>query len=206
MVSLCFKTVANVPLNSVLSQGEQRRLALAMFLAEMEVLGETSPIVLDDPVSSVDQEGRRHIARTLCELSRTRQIIIFTHELSFVHELRRQAPSGLPLQFQHVCREGQSVGHVREGLPWEGQKASKRRQTLQDGLGEARAHHEAGEFDEYRRAVTDFCWMLRSSFERGGRRAVGGYRHASGRHHPYKKSAEGRLGRGHLQAGRPWRR
>ena len=43
MVSLRFKTVADVPLNSVLSQGEQRRLALAMFLAEMDVLGEGEP-------------------------------------------------------------------------------------------------------------------------------------------------------------------
>lgn len=166
MVALRFKTVADVPLNSVLSQGEQRRLALAMFLAEMEVLGEANPIVLDDPVSSVDQEGRRHIARTVCELSRTHQVILFTHELSFVHELRRQAPRGLPVQFQHVCREGRSVGYVREGLPWEGQKASQRRQAMQTRLGEARAQHEAGELDEYRRAVTYFCWMLRSSFER----------------------------------------
>jgi len=166
MVALRFKTVADVPLNSVLSQGEQRRLALAMFFAEMEVLGEANPIVLDDPVCSVDQEGRRHIARTLCELSRTRQVIVFTHELSFVHELRRHAHGSLPVQFQHVCRVGQSVGHVRDGLPWEGQKASQRRQALQERLGEARAHYEAGELDEYRRDVTDFCWMLRSSFER----------------------------------------
>ena len=110
MFSLRFKTVADVPLSSVLSQGEQRRLALAMFLAEMDVLGESNPIVLDDPVSSIDQEGRRHIARTLCELARDRQVIVFTHELSFVHELRRQAHGGVPAHFQHVCRRGRRVG------------------------------------------------------------------------------------------------
>jgi ABC-type dipeptide/oligopeptide/nickel transport system ATPase subunit len=166
MVSLRFKTVADVPLSSVLSQGEQRRLALAMFLAEMDVLGESNPIVLDDPVSSIDQEGRRHIARTLCELARDRQVIVFTHELSFVHELRRQAHGGVPAHFQHVCRHGRRVGHVRAGLPWEGQTTKQRRQALFDRLGELRAHHEAGDLDAYRRDVTDFCWMLRSSFER----------------------------------------
>ena len=166
MVSLRFKTVADVPLNSILSQGEQRRLALAMFLAEMAVLGEANPIVLDDPVSSIDQEGRRHIAGALCELARTRQVIVFTHELSFVHELRRHARRGVPAHFQHVCRQGHRVGHVREGLPWEGQTAKQRRQSLHDRLGELRARHEAGDLDAYRRDVTDFCWMLRSSFER----------------------------------------
>jgi ABC-type dipeptide/oligopeptide/nickel transport system ATPase subunit len=166
MVSLRFKTVADVPLNSVLSQGEQRRLALAMFLAEMDVLGDASPIVLDDPVSSIDQEGRRHIAGTLSELARARQVIVFTHELSFVHELRRHARRGVPAHFQHVCRQGHRVGHVREGLPWEGQTTKQRRQSLHDRLGELRAHHEAGDLDNYRRDVTDFCWALRSSFER----------------------------------------
>ncbi len=165
-VSLRFKTVADVPLSSVLSQGEQRRLALAMFLAEMDVLGESNPIVLDDPVSSIDQEGRRHIARTLCELARDRQVIVFTHELSFVHELRRQAHDGVPAHFQHLCRQGHRVGHVRAGLPWEGQTTKQRRQTLFDRLKELRAHHDAGDFDAYRRDVPGFCLMLRSSFER----------------------------------------
>jgi hypothetical protein len=166
MVSLRFKTVADVPLNSVLSQGEQRRLALAMFLAEMDVLGDASPIVLDDPVSSIDQEGRRHIARALCDLARTRQVIVFTHEMSFVHELRRHGRRGVPLCFQHVCRDGYRVGHVRDGLPWEGQTTKQRRQTLHDRLGELRAYHAEGRLDIYRRDVTEFCWMLRSSFER----------------------------------------
>lgn len=44
MVTLRFKAVGDVPLDSVLSQGEQGRLALAMFLAEMEVMGDASPI------------------------------------------------------------------------------------------------------------------------------------------------------------------
>lgn len=166
MVALRFKTVAGVPLDSVLSQGEQRRLALAMFLAEMEVLGEINPVVLDDPASSIDQEGRRHIARTLCALAGTRQVVVFSHELSFVQEIRRQADSDLPLHFQHVCRDGQTVGHVRAGLPWEGLTARQRRQALCERLAQVRGVHEAGELERYRLEVSDFCVMARSAFER----------------------------------------
>jgi energy-coupling factor transporter ATP-binding protein EcfA2 len=166
MVALRFKSIDNVPLNSVLSQGEQRRLALAMFLAEMEVLGEPNPVVLDDPVSSIDQEGRRHVAKTLCRLAQRQQVIIFTHELSFVHELQRQAPSDLAVNLQHLARYGRSVGHVREGLPWEGKKARQRRQELQDMLTEVRAVGDIGDEASYQRAAREFCVKLRESFER----------------------------------------
>lgn len=166
LVGLRFKTVDGVPLNSVLSQGEQRRLALAMFLAEMEVLGEANPVVLDDPVSSIDQEGRRHIARTLCRLARTQQVIVFTHELSFVHELRRQAAVDLATHLQHLARHGRSVGHVREGLPWEGKKARQRRQELQNMLTSIREIDNAGDEQSYRVAAREFCVMLREAFER----------------------------------------
>lgn len=166
LVGLRFQTVDGVPLNSVLSQGEQRRLALAMFLAEMEVLGEPNPVVLDDPASSIDQEGRRHIARTLCELACRQQVIVFTHELSFVHELGRCATDALPVHLQHVCRSGATVGHVREGLPWEGKKARARRQELQDRLGRLRELYEQQDEERYRSAASEFCVALRASFER----------------------------------------
>ncbi|MGO9762682.1 MAG: AAA family ATPase, partial [Solirubrobacteraceae bacterium] len=166
LVGLRFKTVDGVPLNSVLSQGEQRRLALAMFLAEMEVLGEPNPVVLDDPASSIDQEGRRHIARTLCELARRQQVIVFTHELSFVHELGRCAPDALLVGLQHVCRNGATVGHVREGLPWEGMKARARRQELQNRLGRLRELYEQQDDERYRSAASEFCVALRAAFER----------------------------------------
>jgi recombinational DNA repair ATPase RecF len=166
MVALRFKSIDDVPLNSVLSQGEQRRLALAMFLAEMEVLGEPSPVVLDDPVSSIDQEGRRHVAKTLCQLAQKQQVIIFTHELSFVHELQRQAPVDLAMNLQHLARRGRSVGHVREGLPWEGKKARQRRQELQNMLTEVRAVGDDRNEESYQRAAREFCVKLRESFER----------------------------------------
>jgi energy-coupling factor transporter ATP-binding protein EcfA2 len=165
-VELCLKTVDKVPLTDVLSKGEQRRLALAMFLAEMEVVSDPSPIVLDDPVTSVDQEGRRHIARTLVKLAEARQIIVFTHELSFVHELQRAARSDLSLRIQQVRRIDGTVGHVSDDLPWTGLKARQRFEWLKPKLDVARELYEAHDEEKYRPAASEFCMLLRQSFER----------------------------------------
>jgi len=166
MMGLKFKTVDGAPLTAVLSQGEQRRLSLAMFLAEMEVLPGGNPVVFDDPVSSVDQEGRRHIARTLTELAANRQVIVFTHEMSFVRELERQAASRTPLTIQHVLRIGNTTGNVRPSLPWEGLSSKKRIAPLREKLNSVREAYESGDPDIYTGPVIEFCALLRGSFER----------------------------------------
>jgi predicted ABC-type transport system involved in lysophospholipase L1 biosynthesis ATPase subunit len=166
MMGLRFKTVDGAPLTAVLSQGEQRRLALASFLAEMEVLPGGSPVVFDDPATSIDQEGRRHIARTITRLAADRQVIVFTHEMSFVHELQRQTDPNVPLNIQHVVRIGDSTGNVRASLPWEGLASSKRKGPLGDSLTAVRKAYETGDPDVYAGPVHEFCRMLREAFER----------------------------------------
>jgi hypothetical protein len=46
-------------------------------------------------------------------------------------------------------------------------------QDLHDRLSEIRTGYEAGEPERYRKDVTDFCWMLRSSFERAVEELLG---------------------------------
>jgi len=165
-ILLRFKTVDDVSLKSVLSKGEQRRLALAMFLAEMEVISDPSPVVFDDPVSSIDQEGRRHIARTLLRLAEQRQVIVFTHELSFVYELDRLAPAGCKAHIQQLRREGHTVGHVHPDLPWQGLPAKQRPKALYEMLAGARELDATGNETEYETAAAEFCRRLREAFER----------------------------------------
>lgn len=166
MVSLMFKTVDGVRITSVLSHGEQRRLALAMFLAEMEILHDPSPVVFDDPTSSVDQEGRRRIAATLRRLAADRQVIVFTHELSLVYELERGEPIGLPLRLQHVHRMGETVGHVRPSVPWEGLSPADRVGPLTDRLVSLEKLYADHDEASYRDAASIFCERLREAFER----------------------------------------
>jgi hypothetical protein len=156
-----------VPLAEVLSGGAQRRLALAMCLAEMSVGHPGSPLILDDPVCSIDQEGRRHVARELAALvGAERQVIVFTHDLSFAVELRAAADrADIPFHAQHLVREPRTTGHVRPHLPWEGLKARERIEPLQSKLADARAYHGCDD-EAYAMRARDFCVYLRQGYER----------------------------------------
>ena len=166
VTGLVFKTVGDLPLTSVLSQGEQRRLALAMFLAEMEVRSDPSPVVFDDPTSSIDQEGRRRIARTLLKIGEERQVIVFTHELSLVFELQRQATPACDVFAQHVKRLGETVGHVQPSLPWEGLSPRDRLGDLDQKLVGLRKEYEKQDAASYAEKARSFCNLLRGAFER----------------------------------------
>lgn len=166
MTQLAFKTVESVPLTAVLSHGEQRRLALAMFLAEMEVRADSSPVIFDDPTSSIDQEGRRRIARTLLKLGEKRQVIVFTHELSLVVELQRYSGAAAPVFSQHVKRIGKTVGHVYPDLPWDGLSPKERHGYLDQKLIGLRQEYEKRDEESYAPIAEQFCKLLRSAFER----------------------------------------
>jgi len=70
--------------NHVLSEGEQRIVSLAAFLADSETNSHKAPFIFDDPISSLDYEFEKACVGRLIELSKTRQVIIFTHRLSLV--------------------------------------------------------------------------------------------------------------------------
>lgn len=74
-------------INSVLSEGEQKIIALSNFLAECTIDSRKNTIIFDDPVNSLDMDYRDLIANKIVELSRDRQIIVLTHDLSFLRLL-----------------------------------------------------------------------------------------------------------------------
>jgi len=73
--------------NDILSDGEQKAVGLALFLAETESQNNDRPIAFDDPVTSVDHEVADFLAQKLFQLSSNRQIIIFTHNKLFYDSL-----------------------------------------------------------------------------------------------------------------------
>lgn len=77
-------TKQNAEAHAVLSEGESRIVALAAFLADITGSGQPTPFVFDDPISSLDQEFEERVAERLVGLSRTRQVIVFTHRLSLL--------------------------------------------------------------------------------------------------------------------------
>ena len=84
--------------SDILSEGEQRALALACFLSELHEIGSDHAIIVDDPVSSLDHGRMQAVAERLAEeASKGRQVIVFTHNILFYHMLwteTRQAGVG----------------------------------------------------------------------------------------------------------------
>jgi Uncharacterized protein conserved in bacteria len=71
----------------VLSEGEQKVLAMADFLAEARLAGITAPVIFDDPVSSLDHRRINEVARRVALLAETTQVIVFTHDIFFASTL-----------------------------------------------------------------------------------------------------------------------
>lgn len=73
--------------NAVLSEGEQKVIAIADFLAEMQLSEINKGIVFDDPVTSLDEKRKSEIAERLVIESSQKQVVVFTHDLVFVSSL-----------------------------------------------------------------------------------------------------------------------
>ena len=73
--------------SKVLSEGEQKVLALADFLAEARLAGITAPVIFDDPVSSLDHRRINEVAQRVARLTDDNQVIVFTHDILFATTL-----------------------------------------------------------------------------------------------------------------------
>ncbi len=74
-------------LSEILSEGEQKVLAIADFLAESGMAGSSTPIVFDDPVNSLDHRRLREVSDRIAALVSTRQVVVFTHNIWLATEL-----------------------------------------------------------------------------------------------------------------------
>jgi len=71
----------------VLSEGEQKVIALADFIAESNITSINRGIIFDDPVNSLDEERKYEIAKRLASIAKDKQVVVFTHDLVFVSNL-----------------------------------------------------------------------------------------------------------------------
>ena len=112
--------IQNVNLTDILSEGEQHIVAIAGFIAELSISNHLCPIVFDDPVSSLDHIYREKIAERLVKESLKRQVIIFTHDISFLLDLESKAGNFDNVYFcsETVKRHGNEIGICYNGLPW----------------------------------------------------------------------------------------
>lgn len=156
--------------SNVLSEGEQRALAIACFLADAHVSESKGAIIVDDPVTSLDHQRMRRVAnRFVAEAARGRQVIIFTHNLLFYQEVLRACADRNPQVPALPCLIQQSEGGFGlvsiDDQPWIAKKVKERERALEtqlkvipDGL--------APDSDELRKLAKHFYTDLRETWER----------------------------------------
>lgn len=136
---VCLVEKPDEPVGEIFSEGEHRCVALAAFLAELVTSKQYSGIVFDDPMSSLDHIHRKAVAARLVEEARHRQVIVFTHDLTFLFELRREAEAQTcPVRYQTVCRKQSRPGHVEGELPMKAKSAQQLAHSLRSELKEAK--------------------------------------------------------------------
>ena len=119
-------------IDEILSEGEQRAIALGSFLAELALANHSCGIVFDDPVSSLDHWRRRDVARRLVAEAKIRQVIIFTHDTAFLGQLCDEIEGeDMPNAMMFLEWQGSSPGCVNDGLPWDHQGYKARINALE---------------------------------------------------------------------------
>lgn len=155
---------------TVLSEGEQRALAIACFLADPHVSESKGAIIVDDPVTSLDHQRIRRVANRFADVAASgRQVVIFTHNLLFYQEVIRacadreaQVPV-LPCLIQQA-ENGFGLVSV-DDQPWIAKKVRERERSLEQAL-KAIPNDLVPDSEDLRMLAKQFYTDLRETWER----------------------------------------
>lgn len=151
----------------ILSEGEQRAIAIASFFAEVNVGNGLGGIVFDDPVSSLDHQRRANVVRRLVQEASKRQVIVFTHDLYFMCLIEKLATqSQTPCAMSSLRRTADGFGVAVDGIPFDGSPVKTRVGALRKMQVECHAMHKAGNTDDASEKVRRCYGFLREAWER----------------------------------------
>lgn len=152
-------------IEKIMSEGEQRGVALAGFFAELTINPTNSAIVLDDPVTSLDHQNVERIAKRIAKESLKRQVIVFTHNVHFASELK-YAVDNLKGQYTAIAIEKiSSPGVIRQHLPFDTMPTTQRLDVLEKKINPLRKKFEDNNA-EYKSDTENFYRDLRRTWER----------------------------------------
>ena len=133
--------------SKVLSEGEQRALAIADFIAEVRMSDQQVPVVFDDPVSSLDHRRLGEVAARIADLASDRQVVVFSHDIFFVcYLLAFFESSGSCVYFQVTDEDGKGTVTRGTGPRWDTVSGLTARvnesiQKAKSATGEEREHY-----------------------------------------------------------------
>jgi energy-coupling factor transporter ATP-binding protein EcfA2 len=151
----------------ILSEGEHRIVALAAFLADVGEKQNAAPFVFDDPISSLDQDFEEAVVQRLVKLSEERQVIVFTHRLSFLGLVQEYAEK-VGWEPNVVCVRQESWGSGEPGdTPLLAAKPKKANNILLDQrLSDARTIYERDGKQTYNIYAQSLCSEFRILLEK----------------------------------------
>jgi len=110
--------ISNHQLLEILSEGEQKTIALAEFLTELQLDNIKAPVIFDDPVNSLDHKIIDSFAKRIIRLSEQRQVVIFTHSVLLFNSLLFSSTQPnfkhLSYKFYNSLKEYDFVGVITE--------------------------------------------------------------------------------------------
>lgn len=156
--------------SDVLSEGEQRALALSCFLAELIEIGAEHGIIIDDPVSSLDHSRMEAVAKRLvAEASAGRQVIIFTHNIMFHYMMENEARrADTPCHTEWMSSlGGNKFGIIDDsGKPNHTKKAKQRIGELKEAKAQLYKDGYDPEVQGFRDPLTAIYTLMRETWER----------------------------------------
>ena len=159
-----------VTLPRVFSEGERTALGLAAFFTEAHLDASKSALILDDPVTSLDHIRRDLVATRLVALAENRQAVLFTHDVAFVADLKREASAkGVPVAERSVTRsraDERKPGTCTMKHPWKAKDVRTRLDDLRKELGRIRTECTAWDEKHYDEGVGAWAGNLSETWER----------------------------------------
>ena len=155
-----------LPTSEILSEGEFRIISLAAFVADVEGSANKSTFIFDDPITSLDQEYEEATVNRLVELSKSRQVIVFTHRLSMLAMLEEMAgKNAVEVNVIGLQRETWGAGEPREA-PLPAQKPKKAINSLINRVAEAKKTQNNTGQEAYELIAKGICSEIRITLER----------------------------------------
>ncbi|OFV15361.1 ATP-binding protein [Sphingobacterium sp. HMSC13C05] len=157
----------NIALKDILSEGEHRCISLATFLSELSISEHKSAIIFDDPVSSLDHKWRNKISKRITEEALERQVIVFTHDISFLLMIQEHSESlNCGLDIKSLTRKKTETGLIASNPPWDALPVGKRIGLLKSAYQQLEKIERTETEEVYKERAKVLYGKLRETWER----------------------------------------
>lgn len=151
--------------SDVLSEGENRVVSLAAFFAESSGRNAKCPLIVDDPISSLDYRYESSVIHRLVEAGTHRQVIVFTHRLSMVVGLHDGCDStGVKFKEVELLGRGKDKGVPTDSAAYGGQSLGKLKNLKNEKIAQLKKMDENS--FEYIEGVHYVCQQIRIHVEK----------------------------------------